>query len=262
MRVLTRSSKSFGGIATDVIELGSGPPVLFLHGGEGPVTPNDGYLHELARNFRVIAPWHPGFGPSELPADFRNVDDLAYFYLDLAQAYGLENATLAGAAFGGWVAAEIAIRDTQRFARLVLVDAYGIKTSDRTSRDIADMFAMGADDLVAATYRRPELAERDTTRMSEAELAEIVRSREALCYYGWQPYLHNPQLKRWLHRVRVPTLVLWGAQDRIAGPDYGRAYAAAIPGARFELVADAGHFPHIEQPEAFAARVAAFAAAH
>jgi pimeloyl-ACP methyl ester carboxylesterase len=97
--------------------------------------------------------------------------------------------------------------------------------------------------------------------MSEAELAGIVRSREALCYYAWQPYMHNPQLRRWLHRIDIPTLVLWGAEDRIVKPDYGRAFAAGIPGARFELIANSGHFPQIEQPEAFARAVTAFVTA-
>ncbi len=247
-----------GGVATDVIETGKGPPLLFLHGGEGPLTPSDRYLRELGKNFRVIAPWHPGFGPCDVPADFRRVDDLAYFYLDLADHHDLQDAVLCGASFGGWIAAEIAIRNTQRFKRLVLVGAFGIKVSDRETRDIADTFAMPAADIVSTTYLNPTIAARDTTKLTETELAEIVRSRDALCYYGWQPYMHNPQLKRWLGRVRIPTLVLWGAEDRIVKPDYGRAYAAAIPDAKFALIAQSGHHPHIEQPEAFARAVTAF----
>ncbi len=248
-----------GGVATDVIETGKGPPLLFLHGGEGPLAPSDRYLRELGKHFHVIAPWHPGFGPCDIPADFRNVDDIAYFYLDLAGHYDLREAVLCGAAFGGWIAAEIAIRNTQRFKRLVLVDAFGIKVSDRETRDIADVFAMPAAEIISTTYLTPKIAERDTTKLTEAELAEIVRSRDALCYYGWQPYMHNPQLKRWLGRVDIPTLVLWGAEDRIVKPDYGRAYAAAIPDAKFALIAQSGHHPHIEQPDAFARAVTAFA---
>jgi pimeloyl-ACP methyl ester carboxylesterase len=247
-----------GGVATEMVVLGSGPPLLFLHGGEGPLTPSDRYLRLLARTHRVIAPFHPGFGPSELPADFRDVNDLAYFYLELAEQLSLHDAVLCGASFGGWIAAEIAVRNTDFFSRLVLVDALGIKVGDRESRDITDIYALGAEELVRTSYHRPEIAARDTTVMSDAELTAIARSREALCYYGWQPYMHNPQLRRWLHRIDVPTLVLWGAQDRIVAPDYGRAYAAAIPGARFTLIEAAGHYPHMEQPEIFAAQLAAF----
>jgi pimeloyl-ACP methyl ester carboxylesterase len=256
---VTRIRKAVAGASTEVIELGNGPPLLFLHAGEGPLTPNDRYLRELAKSFRVIAPWHPGFGPSELPHDFRDVGDLAYFHLELAEHYRLEQAVLCGASFGGWIAAEMAVRDPRRFSSLVLADAFGIKVGDRETRDIADFFAMGEEDLRRATYHRPEIAVRDTTKLSDDELTGIARSREALCYYGWQPFMHNPQLKRWLSRIRMPTLVLWGADDRITNPDYGRAYAAAIPGARFELIDEAGHHAHVEQPEVFARHVAAFA---
>ncbi len=94
--------------------------------------------------------------------------------------------------------------------------------------------------------------------MSEADLLPIARSREALARYGWQPYMHDPKLKQRLHRIRVPTLVLWGEADRIVAPSYGQAYAAALPSARFELLARAGHFPHLEAPDRFAASVLAF----
>ena len=258
---LPRSRQVIAGVETDVIEIGSGRPLLFLHSGEGPTVPSDRYLHALAKTHRVIAPWHPGFGYTDIPADFRDVGDLAYFYLELARHYDLDDAVLCGASFGGWIAAEIGVRDTQRFSSLILVDALGIKASNRETRDIADIFAMPAAEVTRTSYVRPAIAARDTTEMDEADLAAIVRSREALCYYGWQPYMHNPQLKRWLHRIRIPTLVLWGAQDRIASPDYGRAYAASIAGARFALIDDAGHYPHIEKPEDFARQVAGFAMA-
>ena len=94
--------------------------------------------------------------------------------------------------------------------------------------------------------------------MSDDELVVRARNWEALCLYGWHPYMYNPQLKRWLRRITRPTLVLWGASDGIVAPSYGRAYSALIPGARFELIAEAGHHPEIEQPEAFVDRVAAF----
>jgi pimeloyl-ACP methyl ester carboxylesterase len=76
--------------------------------------------------------------------------------------------------------------------------------------------------------------------------------------YGWHPYLYNPQLRRWLGGIRVPTLVLWGAGDGIVSPAYGRAYAAGIPGARFEVIEGAGHHPEIEQAKTFVDRVVAF----
>ena len=99
-------------------------------------------------------------------------------------------------------------------------------------------------------------------RWEDAALVRYARGRDALCLYGWKHYMYNPQLKRWLGRIAVPTLVLWGASDRIVTPDYGRAYAGLIPGARFALIDAAGHHPEIEQPEAFADRVVSFIATH
>jgi pimeloyl-ACP methyl ester carboxylesterase len=94
--------------------------------------------------------------------------------------------------------------------------------------------------------------------MSDEELVIHARNWEALCLYAWHPFMYNPQLKPWLGRIRVPTLMLWGASDRVVTPDYGRAYAGLIPGARFEVIEEAGHHSEIEQPERFAERVAAF----
>ena len=94
--------------------------------------------------------------------------------------------------------------------------------------------------------------------MEDDELVARARNWETLARYGFHPYMHNPQLKRWLSNIKARTLVLWGASDGVVKPAYGEAYAKLIPGARFESIANAGHHPEIEQPEALAARVRAF----
>ena len=89
----------------------------------------------------------------------------------------------------------------------------------------------------------------------------IARNREATALYAWEPYFHNPKLRQWLHRITVPTLLLWGADDRfVTASYYGAAYRSAIPGARFETIDRAGHFPHIEEPAALVDRVRGFLA--
>ena len=98
--------------------------------------------------------------------------------------------------------------------------------------------------------------------MEDEELVARARNWEALARYGFHPYMHNPQLKRWLANIRARTLVLWGASDGVVKPAYGEAYPRLIPGARFEVIAGAGHHPEIEQPEALAARVRAFVKPH
>lgn len=245
------------GVAIELVETGSGGPLLFLHAVDG-IHPGAPWLKAIAADRHVIAPWHPGFGHSEQPQEFRSVSDLAYFYLELAQQLDLRDAVLMGASFGGWLAAEVAIRSTERFSHLVLVDPLGIKVSGRRDRDIADMHALSQEQLAAAAYHDPSKRKRDYSAMSDRDLLAIARSREAYTYYGWQPYMHNPGLRRWLRRIRIPTLVVWGESDGIVSTDYGRAFAAEIPGARFELIPDAGHYPHVEQPERFVELVAGF----
>ena len=97
-----------------------------------------------------------------------------------------------------------------------------------------------------------------TRRWPDADVRAAARNREATARYAWSPYMHDPKLKGRLHRIKIPTLFLWGDSDRILSEPYGRAYAGMIPGARFETVAKAGHFPHLEQAEEFARRVHAF----
>jgi pimeloyl-ACP methyl ester carboxylesterase len=251
------SAITVNGIRAEVVEKGRGRPLLFLHPGIG-LDRDAPVLDRLAEGARVIAPSHPGFGGSDQPKSFTTVDDLAYFYLDLLDELDLSDTVLVGVSFGAWIAAEIAVKSTARLSHLVLANAVGIKVGSRETRDIADIFAITEDKLNELAYFDPKLAARDYKAMAEADVRIVARNREATARYGWSPYLHDPKLKGRLHRIRIPTLFLWGAADRILSEDYGRAYCAAIPGARFETIERAGHYPHIEQPEEFARRVFAF----
>jgi pimeloyl-ACP methyl ester carboxylesterase len=246
------------GLRIEVIERGQGRPLLFLHPGIG-IDPKAPALDALAAKARVIAPSHPGFGTSELAPTMTTVEDLSYFYLDLMDALDLQNATVVGVGLGAWIAAATAVKSTARMARLVLANAVGIKVGDRETRDIVDIFALLEPDLNKLAYADPALGARDYKNMPEAEVAATARNRESLARFAWQPYMHDPKLKSRLHRIRIPTLFLWGRQDRILSESYGRAFCAAIPGARFEPIDKAGHYPHIEQPQVFADRVLAFA---
>ena len=129
------------GTTLELIERGAGRPLLFLHAGEG-LAPERPWLDLLSQRYRVIAPSHPGYGKSPLIDGGGSIDDLAYLYLDLAVQLGFEDAILVGACFGGWVAAEMMVRSTARFSRLILVDPLGIKIGGREERDIADMHAL------------------------------------------------------------------------------------------------------------------------
>ena len=246
-------------IELEVIRRGQGRPVLLLHGLHN-VDPRARFLDLLGRRAEIIAPSHPGFGHSARPPDFDSVYDLVRLYLDVLEALPYERVSLVGLSFGGWLAAEIAVAYSHRIDRLVLVDAFGIKVSDRETPDILDVFNTSPQEVERNRWHDPEKWALDFNALSDDEIVVHARNRDALCLYGWQPYMYNPRLKRWLRRIRRPTLVLWGASDGIVTPAYGRAYSALIPGSCFDVIAEAGHHPEIEQPEAFVERVAAFLA--
>jgi pimeloyl-ACP methyl ester carboxylesterase len=253
---------SLAGNCVEVLERGKGRSLLFLHAGQG-LAPERPWLDLLAERYRVIAPWHPGYGNSPLIGNAAGgVGDLAYLYLDLAAELGLEDAILVGSCLGGWVAAEMMVRSTARFCRLALVAPLGIKLRGRDERDIADMHAMAQEEYLRSAWADPTNGEIDITVLPDSELAAIVRGREAFALYGWKPYMHNPHLKRWLHRIDLPTLLLWGAEDGIVTPVYGEGWQRAIPGATMEIISDAGHFPHWEQPVQFVQRLSAFIDRH
>jgi len=251
------ASIEVNGVRLASVERGRGRPLLFLHPAIG-IEPAAPVLDRLAERARVIAPSHPGFGASELPKAFDTVDDLAYFYLDLLDQLDLTETVLIGVSLGAWIAAEMAVKSTARLSHLVLANAVGIKVGDRTTRDIADIFAITEDEFNARAYFDAKVGEKSYKDMPEADVRTIARNRESTARFAWSPYMHDPKLKGRLHRIRIPTLFLWGAADRILSEHYGRAYCATIPGARFELIERAGHFPHLEQPKEFARKVFAF----
>jgi pimeloyl-ACP methyl ester carboxylesterase len=150
------------------------------------------------------------------------------------------------------------IRSTARFSRLVLADPLGIKVSGREQRDIADMHALSQAEYLKLAWADPAKGIVDYTILPESEIAAVARGREAFALYGWKPYMHNPRLKRWLHRIDRPTLLLWGEEDRIVTSAYRDGWRQAIPGAQLAVIPRAGHFPHWEQPEAFVDTVTAF----
>ncbi len=249
------------GVQLDVYEHGQGRPILVLHGEDGPC-PQAPFFSLLAEQGRVILPTHPGFGQAPDAADIDTVDDLAYLYLDLLDESDLHEVVVIGCSLGGWIAAEMAVKSTARLSQLVLVAPLGIKVGDRETRDIPDIFALPPEEVTRLQYHDPARVAVDYASLSDLELLVIARNREATALYAWEPYFHNPKLRQRLHRVALPTLLVWGASDRFVTPDYyGTAYRDAIPGAQFTVIDQAGHWPQVEQPEVFVERVGAFLAA-
>ena len=251
------TSIAVNGASYEAVDRGRGRPILFLHPGIG-IEPNAPVLEHLSRGGRVIAPSHPGFGASPLPKGIASVDDLSYFYLDLLEALDLRDVLVVGVGLGAWIACEIAVKTTERLSQLVLGNPIGIKVGDRETRDIVDIWSIMPDQFAELAYFDPAAGKRDYKNLPEAEALAAARNREATARFCWSPYMHNPKLKHRLHRIGIPTLILWGTADRVTSEGYARAFSALIPGARFETVERAGHFPHVEQPEEFARRALAF----
>src|SRR2546423_8382636 len=142
------------GIPVEALVAGAGPPLLFLHGGDY-VAQTRPFIDRLAQHFRVVMPRPPGFGTTERPAWFRSVGDIAYLCLDLLDRLDLRDATVVGSSFGGWVALETAVRSTARIGRLVLIDSLGVQFGDREERDIADIYALPADEGLRRAFTDP-----------------------------------------------------------------------------------------------------------
>ncbi len=259
-RTIQSRQSTLHGVQLDISEHGQGCPILVLHGEDGP-GPQAPFFSLLANQGRVILPTHPGFGQAPDMADIDTVDDLAYLYLDLLDEYDLREVVVIGCSLGGWIAAEMAVKSTARLSRLILVTPLGIKVGDRETRDIPDIFALPPEEVVRLQYHDPTRGASDYTSLSDDELLVIARNQEATALYAWEPYFHNPKLRQRLHRIAIPTLLIWGASDRFVTPSYyGTAYRDAIPGAQLAVIDRAGHWPHVEQPEAVVERVGAFLA--
>jgi len=239
-----------------VARKGSGQQLLLLHGGGGSIADHP-VIDSLAEKFEVIAPTHPGFDGTKVPDHFDGMTELVHFYLDVLDALEIENAILLGISMGGWLAAELASINCQQFSKVILVDAVGVKIGGPTDRDVVDVFGIPPNEAAKLMYHNPGNA-RDMSTLSDEEVAALASNRIALGLYTWEPYMHNPKLPQRLHRITVPTLLIWGESDQLVTPEYGRAYADLMPNAKFTSIPEAGHSPYAEQTELFVREVFAF----
>lgn len=234
---------------------GEGPPLLFLHGagGGGRWLP---FHAALARRFTLYCPSHPGHGGSPPAEWIQHVSDLAFHYLDLLDELRLPAVHLAGASFGGWIAAEVATMASHRLRSLVLIDPVGIKVEGWI---YPFLFGMDLPELVGMLFHDPVNALALAPADQSAEtLLELYRERTAVARVSWNPHLYDPLLRRRLGRITAPTLLCWGAHDRLAPHVCAEAWQEEIPGARLVEFAGSGHVPHLEEPAAVAAAVSAF----
>ena len=250
------------GIDLEVLDSGDGTaatskPLLFLHSGMG-YDPWQPFVEGIAKQRRVIAPSHPGFGKSGLPEWLDSIDDVAYLHLELLDRLGVEQADMVACSVGGWIGAEMASKAPQRFRNLVLVSPVGVKLGSPDKLDIPDVFAMPQADFDKLVYKDPTRVLPDFSKLPDEELAAIFCARETLALLVWEPWMHNTKLKRRLHRIDAPTLFVRGDSDGLVSASYLDGYAKLLPNARTMTIAGAGHLPHLEQPQALGAAIGDF----
>jgi pimeloyl-ACP methyl ester carboxylesterase len=245
------------GVELEMFERGQGEPILYLHGGAG-IGVDLAFLELLAQSRRVIAPSHPGFGKSSLPDWLDSIDDIAHIYLELMDRCALTRVDVIGFSIGGWIAAEIATKVPDRISRLVMIGPVGVKTGRPDKLDIPDVFALPRDKLAQLRFHDLGKNPVNLAAMGDDELQVVARNSETLALLTWEPYMHNPKLNHRLHRVSASALFLRGASDGIVSAEYLERYAALLPQARVETIAEAGHWPHVEQPQATLDRIMQF----
>ncbi len=220
---------------------GDGEPLLVLHGmaDGGQWLP---FHDQLAARRTVIAPDHPGFGTSARPAWLMSMADMLRGYLELLDKLGLHEVEVVGSCFGGWLAAELAVLRPELFRRMCLIAPLGIKGK---GVPIEDVFMLSLQGLPAFLYHDKGLVEQ---AVGDAQKPEVIgrqmSDRKTLALLAWNPYLHNPGLARWLHRIKCPVQLIWGAEDRVIPAATAEAWGLAA-----HIIPDCGHLPHVEKPE-------------
>ena len=236
----------YEGTTTDVLveERGEGRPFLLLHGGAGPATMARFAVLLAERKAKVMTPTHPGFARTKRPDELKSVRGLAQLYSTLLDRLDLDDVTVVGNSVGSWVAAELALLGNPKVGRAVLTGALGI---DVPGHPIPDTSKLTIPEIMALSYYNPKPFLIDPSTLTDEQRAIGASNRVALQAYA--PAMADPTLAGRLGKVTLPVLVISGESDRIADAEHGKAFAAAIPGAKFKLLPGTGHLPQVETPE-------------
>jgi pimeloyl-ACP methyl ester carboxylesterase len=243
------------GVEVTVLSAGEGEPLVYLHGA-GTTTGFDALL-PLAERFRLIVPFHPGYGPSDDDPTVDDVHDLRRHYLDLFDALGIEELALMGASMGGWIAANFAADHPERVRRLVLCAPLGLRVDEHPTKDI---FSVPDEELLGYLTEDLSVFDGHVPMPPTPEfLADRYRESTSTARVLWaRPY--DLKLHRWLHRVRMPTLLLWGDADRLIPVEQAAVWADLLPEAEIRRLPGVGHLIFEESREALDA-IADFVAA-
>jgi pimeloyl-ACP methyl ester carboxylesterase len=240
-------------------ESSSGVPLVILHdmAARFPWAP---YMDDLAAGFRVIAPQMPGFGYSTGIEHIDDPIDAVVFLNDLLDELEIEQAHVLGHDLGAMFASELAALSSSRVLRLVLVSPLGLAAD---GAEMADLFAMDPAQIPALLWRDPqsEAAKAFASMPSSPEAVEeetILRARAyaSASRFVW-PFPERGLHKR-AHRIGAPTMVIHGGSDGFVPRELSEAFVRRVRGAQLTTMPGAGHFPMLEQREAFVSAVREF----
>lgn len=251
---------SVAGKSITLMHAGEGPPFVYLHSTLGEGFMWFPFYQALAKHFNVLVPTHPGFGDSTGFDQINDIEDMAFHYIELLDALGLEEVILGGLSLGGYIAAEIAVRWPERVQKLWIADAPGLWVPDKPFPDLF-RYLTEPQKLRELLFADPESPIASLVIKNEADEETRMRAYQnmtVLARLTWErPY--DPKLPLRLHRVKCPTLLLWGEQDQLVPPAYGEEYRRYIPHAELKLIPNCGHLPMFEKEAEFVDALVQFA---
>ncbi len=227
----------------------SGPVILFLHGAGGVPTWGP-FFDVVGVGAQLLVPDHPGFGRSDIADWLVDVPDYAMFYLDFLDQLDLRDVHVVGHSLGGWIGAEMAVRNASRLKSLTLISAAGIRVK---GAPMGDAFIWSPEESVRNLYHDQKFADQLLANTPDAEQIEVIlKNRFAFAKLAWQPRGFNPALEKWLHRIQIPTAVVWGREDKVLPVALAARWTERIARAQLSVLEGCGHLPQVEQPEAVA----------
>lgn len=244
MPEFTRETFNVGGVETVVHTAGAGEPVVVFHGA-GTVDGFD-FAAPWAERFKVVVPYHPGFGESGDDPSMTELHDYVMHYLELFDALGIDAFHLVGLSMGGHLAAKFAVEHGHRVRKLAMVAPSLMLDPEHPPLDI---IVVPGDEIIGLLTSDPEVLR---GRLPAEPDMDFVgdRYREATTFarLHWErPY--DRKLPRYLHRLKMPTMIVWGEEDKLVPVEQSSAWKRHVPHADIKVYPGAGHLVHLERPE-------------
>lgn len=248
MSKFVREELTIDGVKTVVYTAGKGEPLVFFHGA-GTADGFD-FAESWADKFRVIVPYHPGFGESGDDLTFTDIHDYVMHYLELFDALKVGIMNLAGLSMGGYLAAKFASEHAHRIKKLVLIAPYGLDVPEHPTLDI---IAVPGEELVPMLVSNFDALKKSLPEKPDMDFVG-ARYREATSFARlfWE-HPTDPKFPRHLHRVKMPTLIVWGDEDKLIPVQQAQAWRKLIPNSELLVVKGAGHLVQLDKPETVAA---------